>query len=134
MGVVPPRIPEPLHFGRREVIVLILGALATAAAIIFLLESSVTDTRLIVGFPIVIAVLFVALAFYRDRAHGDPFEERFLRIYRFYRRERYLVRGSSSRSPRGILNDQSGLDDLERIAIAGMIVVTIIFILQSCSL
>jgi hypothetical protein len=133
MGVVPPRIPEPLHFGRREVIVLILGALATAAATIILLESDVTDTRLIVGVPIVVAVLFVVLAFYRDRAHGDPFEERFFRIYSFYRRERYLVRGASSKSPRGILDDQSGLDDLEWIAVAGMIVVSIIFILQSCS-
>ncbi len=133
MGVVPPRMPEPLHFGRREVVVLILGAMATAVAAIILLESSETDTRLIIGVPIVVAVLFVALAFYRDRAHGDPFEERFLRIYRFYRRERYLVKGASSRSPRGILDDQSGLDDLEWIAVAGMIVVSIIFILQSCS-
>ncbi len=133
MGVVPPRIPEPLHFGRREVAVLILGVMATAAVAIILLESSVTDTRLIVGIPIMIAVLFIALAFYRDRAHGDPFEERFLRIYRFYRRERYLVKGASSRGPRGILDDQSGLDELEWVAVAGMIVVTIIFILQSCS-
>jgi hypothetical protein len=133
MGVVPPRKPEPLYFGRREVIVLILGMLATVAATIILLESEVTDARLIVGAPIVIAVLFVTLAFYRDRAHGDPFEERFLRIYRFYRRERYLVKGASSKGPKGILNDQSGLDELEWIAVAGMIVVTIIFILQSCS-
>jgi len=132
MGVVPPRIPEPLHFGRREVAVLILGVMATAAATIILLESSVTDTRLIVGVPIVVAVLFVALAFYRDKAHGDPLEERFLRIYRFYRRERHLVRGASSRSPR-ILDDQSGLDELEWVAVAGMIVVTVILVLQSCS-
>ncbi len=133
MGVVPPRIPEPLHFGRREIFVLVLGVVVTVAAAIVLIESTVTDTRLIVGVPIAVAALFAFLAFYRDRAYGEPFEKRFLRIYRFYRRERYIVRGASSRSPKGILDDQSGLDELEWVAVAGMIVVSIIFILQSCS-
>jgi hypothetical protein len=131
---VPPRIPEPLHFGRREVVVLVIGVVVTAAAmIILLLDSSVSDMRVIIGVPILIAVLFVALAFCRDRVHGDPFEERFLRIFRFYKRDRYLKKGTSSRDQRGILDDQSGLDDLEWIAVAGMIVVTVILVLQSCS-
>lgn len=133
MGDVPPRIPEPVHFGRREVFVLALGAIVAAAALIILLGSSVSDMSVIIGVPVLIAALFVVLAFYRDKAHGDPFDERFLKIYRFYRRERHLVKGASSRRPGGILDDQSGLDELEWIAVAGMIVVTIILILQCCS-
>jgi len=94
---VPPRKREPLHFGRREIIVLVIGAVATVAAALVLLESTVTDKRVIFGVPAAVAALFILLAFYRDRNYGEPFEGRFIRIYRFYKSDRYLVKGVPGR-------------------------------------
>lgn len=133
-GVVPKRIPEPLHFGRREIIVLILGVVATTVAAFVLLESSATDKRVIIGVPVAVAVLFVLLAFYRDRAHGAPFEERFLRIYRFYRRERYLVKGASSSNQRRLKDYRPAMDALDWIAVAAVVVSVVIYILSRVSL
>jgi len=91
MGIVPPRIDSPktiIGVGTRELIILGVGLLL--AILVILTHMSVV---LKVGLAALIVGLSALLALGRNPATGNTFEQHFLDIYHFYKRDRFLQRG-----------------------------------------
>ncbi|MEJ2607330.1 MAG: hypothetical protein P8Z41_11730 [Anaerolineales bacterium] len=91
MGIVPPRIESPktiIGVGTREL--LIMGTGMVISILIVLTKMSLI---LKVGLAALFLSLAALLALGRSPATGKTFEEYFLDILRYYRRDRFMQRG-----------------------------------------
>ncbi len=93
MGLVPPRIEPPktiIGVGMRELLVLGAGLLLSILVVL-----SGLALVLKVGLAALFVGLAALLALGRAPATGKTFEEYFLDIYNFHKRDRFLQRGAA---------------------------------------
>jgi hypothetical protein len=91
MGLVPPRIEPPktiIGVGMRELLVLGAGLMLSILVVL-----SGLALALKVGLAALFVGLAALLALGRAPATGKTFEEYFLDIYHFHKRDRFLQRG-----------------------------------------
>lgn len=93
MGLVPPRIEPPktiIGVGIRELLVLGAGLLLSILVVLSGLALVIK-----VGLAALLVGLAALLALGRAPATGKTFEEYFLDIYHFHKRDRFLQRGAA---------------------------------------
>lgn len=91
MGLVPPRIEPPktiIGVSTRELVILGTGLMLSVLVVL-----SGLGLVLKVGLAVLIVGLAALLALGRAPATGKTFEEYFLDIYHFHKRDRFMQRG-----------------------------------------
>lgn len=92
MGMVPPKIDSPKSFigvGTREIIIVGIGTIL--AILVFVSPLSAIPKGGLIAFCILSSIY---LAVTRHPVTGSTLEEHLLDVYRFYKRERFMQRGS----------------------------------------
>jgi hypothetical protein len=109
MGLVPPRIEPPktiIGVGTRELVILGTGLILSVLIVL-----SGLTLALKVGIAALIVGLSALIALGRAPATGKTFEEFFLDIYHFHKRDRFMQRGAGDMGDESFFHKPSSIED-----------------------